>query len=88
MGRSLKAQMRQANRLGAKTVLIIGDDEAKAGTVQLRDMESGDERTVGVDEAVHVLQEKRGGSDDGGVERMAADRIDAESCGWSTKDRT
>lgn len=60
MGRSLKAQMRQANRLGAKTVLIIGDDEAKAGTVQLRDMESGDERTVGVDEAVHVLQEKRG----------------------------
>ena len=50
MGRSLRAQMRQANRVGAKKVLIIGDDEAAAGTVQLRDMQSGEERTVGRDE--------------------------------------
>lgn len=61
MERSLRAQMRQANRLGAKSVLIIGDDEAAAGTVQLRDMESGAERTVGIDEVEHALDEKRGG---------------------------
>ncbi len=56
MERSLRAQMRQANRLGAKSVLIIGDDEAAAGTVQLRDMESGAERTVGIDEVEHALR--------------------------------
>lgn len=61
MERSLRAQMRQANRLGAKSVLIIGDDEAAAGTVQLRDMESGAERTVGIDEVEYALDEKRGG---------------------------
>lgn len=55
MGRSLRAQMRQANRVGAKKVLIIGDDEAAAGTVQLRDMQSGEERTVGRGEVIHVL---------------------------------
>lgn len=55
MGRSLRAQMRQANRVGAKKVLIIGDDEAAAGTVQLRDMQSGEERTVGRDDVIHVL---------------------------------
>lgn len=59
MGRSLRAQMRQANRMGAKTVLIVGDDEAAAGTVQLRDMQSGEERTVGRDEVLHVLTEVR-----------------------------
>lgn len=55
MGRSLRAQMRQANRVGAQKVLIIGDDEAAAGTVQLRDMQSGEERTVGRDDVIHVL---------------------------------
>ena len=38
-GRSLKAQMRRANKYGARYVLMIGEDELHRGTVVLRDME-------------------------------------------------
>lgn len=61
MDRSLKAQMRQANRHGAHVVLIVGDDEAKAGTVQVRHMRTGDERAVDRDKVVEVLAEMRDG---------------------------
>lgn len=37
-GRSLKAQLRRANKYGARYVLIIGEDELKQGTVTWRDM--------------------------------------------------
>jgi histidyl-tRNA synthetase len=37
-GKSLKAQLRQANSLGVNYTVIIGDDEVKDGTVTLRDM--------------------------------------------------
>jgi histidyl-tRNA synthetase len=36
--KSLKAQMKQANRLGVGQVLIVGESELKAGTVVLRNM--------------------------------------------------
>lgn len=65
MDRSLRAQLRQANRLGARAVLILGDDEAAAGVAKLRDMQSGDERAVGNDEVVQLVREMRGGDDDG-----------------------
>jgi len=38
-GRSLKAQMRRADKFGARYVLIIGEDEQRAGQAILRDME-------------------------------------------------
>lgn len=37
-GRSMKAQMKAANRSGAEIALIIGDDELAAGTVSVRTM--------------------------------------------------
>jgi histidyl-tRNA synthetase len=36
--RSLKAQMRQAQKLGAPIALILGEDEVAAGEVTVRDM--------------------------------------------------
>ncbi len=47
-GKSLKAQLRQANTLGVSYTVIIGDDEAKAGTVTLRDMEDARQQTIPV----------------------------------------
>jgi histidyl-tRNA synthetase len=38
-GRSLKAQMRRADKFGARYVLIIGEDEQRRGLAILRDME-------------------------------------------------
>ena len=45
-GRSLKSQMRLADKLKAKSVLIIGDDELKSGTLVQRDMATKEQRNV------------------------------------------
>jgi len=45
-GKSLKAQLRQANALGVRYTVIIGDDEVKAGTVSLREMATSRQETV------------------------------------------
>jgi len=44
--KSLKAQLRQANSLGARYVVIMGEDEVKAGTVTLRDMTTAKQETI------------------------------------------
>jgi histidyl-tRNA synthetase len=44
--RSLKAQLRQANSSGARFTLILGEDEIKAGTVQLRDMSTSQQENI------------------------------------------
>ena len=48
MDRSLAKQMKYANRINAKNVLIVGD-EINNGYVVLRDMESGEQRKIKVD---------------------------------------
>ena len=49
VGRSLKAQMKYANKLGAAYVLIIGDEEIARGTAQLRNMSDGSQTEVALD---------------------------------------
>jgi histidyl-tRNA synthetase len=39
-GRSLKSQMRHAAKLGARYVIILGEDELASGTVTVRDMDA------------------------------------------------
>jgi histidyl-tRNA synthetase len=46
LNRSLKAQMKEANRQKAKKVLIIGEDEIKKGKAILKDMESGQQKEI------------------------------------------
>ncbi len=46
VGRSLKAQMKYANKISAKYTLILGDEEIDKGIAQLRDMNSGEQREV------------------------------------------
>ncbi len=49
-GRSVKAQMRAANRRGAPWVAVRGDDELSSGRCQLKDMAAGTEQSVTVEE--------------------------------------
>ena len=44
--RSLKGQLRQANSLGRSYAAIIGEDEVKSGAVTLRNMMTGEQKTV------------------------------------------
>ncbi|MDD5017111.1 MAG: histidine--tRNA ligase [Eubacteriales bacterium] len=46
MDRSLKAQLKYANKLGAPRVVIIGDDEIRRGIAVVRDMENSQEKSV------------------------------------------
>ncbi len=45
-GKSLKAQLRQANSLGVRYAVIIGEDEIKTGTVTVRDMTDSSQKTI------------------------------------------
>lgn len=54
--RSLKAQLRQANNLGVRHTLIMGDDELKTGMVVLRDMASGEQKNVPLGQAPDLLR--------------------------------
>ncbi|UCG82045.1 MAG: histidine--tRNA ligase [Dehalococcoidia bacterium] len=54
--RSLKAQLKQANSMGANKAVIIGEDEAKSGTVVLRDMAKGEQNIVPRDVVVETLR--------------------------------
>ena len=49
VGRSLKAQMKYANKIGAAYTLIIGDNEVDSGVAQLRNMETGEQSEVALD---------------------------------------
>ncbi len=48
-GRSLKSQMKQANKAGARYVLIIGDNELEEGLAVLRDMQSQEQQDIKID---------------------------------------
>jgi histidyl-tRNA synthetase len=55
--RSLKAQMKAADKLGASFVVLVGQDELAEGQVTLRDMSTKEELRVGLEELVDVLYE-------------------------------
>ena len=46
MERSVKAQMKYANKIGAKKAVIIGADELERGTARVKDMENGEQTEV------------------------------------------
>jgi len=48
-GRSLRKQMRQADRLGARYVVVLGEDEVKTGRGRLKKMKEGEEEEIALD---------------------------------------
>jgi histidyl-tRNA synthetase len=47
--RSLKAQMREANRQEAANVVVVGDTELRSGKAKLKNMKTGQERSIELD---------------------------------------
>lgn len=58
--KSLKAQMRRANKLKAAKVLILGPEELAAGKGQLKDMADGGQSEIALDQVVDRLAPDRG----------------------------
>lgn len=54
--RSLKAQMREANRQEARFALVIGETELESKKARLKNMKSGEETTVAFDELESALR--------------------------------
>ncbi len=54
--RSVKAQMRSANRLGARYAVILDGAEVAAGKVRIKKMDGGEERSVPLPEAASILR--------------------------------
>ena len=54
-GRSMKSQMKQANKKNARFALIMGEDEVKASSVTLRDMKKSEQQTVPIDDIVKKI---------------------------------
>jgi len=55
LGRSLRAQMREAARLGARFAALLGEEEMEGDQVTLRDMSSGDQEAIPRTEAPRQL---------------------------------
>ena len=51
-GRGLKAQMKYADKIGAKYTLILGDDELAAGKAQLRSMADSEQTEIALADVV------------------------------------
>lgn len=56
--RSMKSQMREANKQGARFVLILGEEELTQQSVTIRPLDGGDQTTVSQERLVAWLQER------------------------------
>lgn len=60
LGRSLKAQLKYANRIQARNVLILGQEELDEGWAIIKHMETGEQKEIHlnntVDTLLHVIQ--------------------------------
>ncbi|MBX3110669.1 MAG: histidine--tRNA ligase [Fimbriimonadaceae bacterium] len=56
-GRSVKAQFKQADRNGAVLAAVIGDDELAAGTVSVKDLVTGEQKTLPHDVVLRIADD-------------------------------
>jgi len=56
MARSLKAQMKYADKIGAKYSMVLGDDEVNSGAGKLKNMQDGETKDVKFSELYNILK--------------------------------
>lgn len=57
-GRGLKAQMKYANKIGAKFTLVLGDNEVENGKASLKNMSNSSEKEINLNELTEELGEE------------------------------
>lgn len=55
--RKLKAQLKDADRKNARYVIVLGEDELESQTVELKEMATGERKSVKFDELINVMEE-------------------------------
>jgi len=61
MDRSAKAQMKYANKIGAKYTVIIGTDELASAKANIKNMETGEQAEIGLNDLAGFLKEYKSG---------------------------
>ena len=59
MDRSAKAQMKYANKIGAKRTVIIGTQELEENKARVKDMETGEQTEVSLDQIASLILQKK-----------------------------
>ena len=54
--RSIKAQMKYADKMGARLVLLLGEDEFQRGVVTIRDMQTRQQSEVANDALIAAIK--------------------------------
>lgn len=54
VGRSLKAQMKYADKIGARYTVVVGDNELESGLARLKNMENGETSDVALDDSLYT----------------------------------
>ena len=54
--RSVKSQMREANKIGASLAIILGDKELKDKSVQIKDLKNGQQESISIDSIISYIQ--------------------------------
>ena len=54
--RSIKSQMREANKIGASLAIIIGDNELKDKSVQIKDLNNGQQESIPIDSIISYIK--------------------------------
>ena len=57
-GRSLKAQMKYADKIGAKYTVVLGGNELETGRAALKEMKTGESQEIHLDELENKLKEE------------------------------
>jgi len=57
-GSSLKSQLRRANLLGARLVLILGESELRENSVQVKDLEAHTQERMARDQALRIVVDR------------------------------
>lgn len=54
VGRGLKAQMKYADKIGARYTVVVGDNELETGVAGLKDMQTGDTKDIALDDSLYT----------------------------------
>ncbi len=58
MKRSLKAQMKYANKIGARFVVVLGEEEISSKNIKVKDMSNGTEEVINMNQLTDFLKQK------------------------------
>jgi histidyl-tRNA synthetase len=58
-GRSLKAQMKYANKMNARYITVIGEDEINNNKIKIKNMENGSEEEIQLNQLLEYMKNKQ-----------------------------